>query len=159
MILVFGFKKAETLTIPFGGATGIPTNPSLSFSEFQLTIQDVYSDNFNGYSPGEFQVLDRIDDQFDGIKKVFPLTLEGEPISIRASRESNIEVDQTLLVFINDILQVPRLSYTFEGGSQITFNEAPKGEGSGIPEGDTSRILSTKVQVSLMLFLKTFWRQ
>jgi hypothetical protein len=140
----FGFKKAETLTIPFGGATGIPTNPSLSFSEFQLTIQDVYSDNFNGYSPGEFQVLDRIDDQFDGIKKVFPLTLEGEPISIRASRESNIEVDQTLLVFINDILQVPRLSYTFEGGSQITFNEAPKGEGSGIPEGDTSRILFYK---------------
>ena len=134
----------EVLTVPVGGTTGIPTDPSVSFSEFQISIQEVYSDNFNGFTPGEFQVLDRIDDLFDGTKKVFPLTLQNEPISIRASRESNIEVDQTILVFINDILQVPNVSYTFEGGSQITFNEAPKGPGSGIPEGDTSRILFYK---------------
>ena len=140
----YGFKKTEVLTVPVGGATGIPTDSSASFSEFQITIQDVYSDNFNGFTPGEFQVLDRIDNLFDGDKKVFPLTLQNEPISIRASRESNIQVDQTMLVFINDILQVPDVSYTFEGGSQITFNEAPKGPGSGIPEGDTSRILFYK---------------
>ena len=140
----YGFKKTEVLTVPVGGATGIPTDPTVSFSEFQISIQEVYSDNFNGFSPGEFQVFDRIDDQFDGEKKVFPLKLQNEPISIRASRDSNIEVDQTILVFINDILQVPNESYTFEGGSQITFNEAPKGPGSGIPEGDTSRILFYK---------------
>ncbi len=140
----YGFEKTEVLTVPVGGATGIPTDPSISFSEFQITIQDVYSDNFNGFTPGEFQVLDRIDDLFDGDKKVFPLKLQNEPISIRASRETNIQVDQTILVFINDILQVPNVSYTFEGGSQITFNEAPKGPGSGIPQGDTSRILFYK---------------
>ena len=140
----YAFEKTEILTVPVGGATGIPTDPSVSFSEFQITIQDVYSDNFNGFSPGEFEVFDRIDDQFDGIKKVFPLRLQNEPISIRASRDSNIEVDQTILVFINDVLQVPNVSYTFEGGSQITFNEAPKGPGSSVPAGDTSRILFYK---------------
>ena len=57
----YAFKKGEILTIPVGGATGIPTNTSLTFEEFQITIQDTYSDNFNGYTPGEFQVLDRID--------------------------------------------------------------------------------------------------
>ena len=137
----YGFKKGEVLTIPTGGTTGIPTDTSYSFSEFQISIQEIYSDNFLGYSPGEFQVLDRIDSKFNGIDRVFPLTLEGNPVSIKAARDSNIEVDQTLLIFINDILQVPGKSYVFEGGSQIVFNEAPKGPGSGIPEGDTSRIL------------------
>ena len=31
----------------------------------------------------------------------------------------------SLLVFINDILQVPGESYSFEGGSVLTFTEAP----------------------------------
>jgi len=140
----YAFKRGDILTVPVGGALGIPTDPSITFSEFQISIQDTYSDSFNGYSPGEFQVFDRIDNLFDGVKKVFPLTLQGQPISIRASRDSNIEVDQTLLVFINDILQVPGESYTFEGGSQITFNEAPEGPNSGVPDGDTSRILFYK---------------
>ena len=140
----YAFKRGEILTVPVGGATGIPTDTSIAFSEFQISIQDTYSDIFHGYSPGEFQVFDRIDDKFDGQKKVFPLTLENEPISIRAARDSSIEVDQTLFVFINDILQTPGESYFFEGGSQITFNEAPKGRGSGVPEGDTSRILFYK---------------
>ena len=66
----------------------------------------IYNDNFNGFSPGEFQILDRIDDDFNAINRVFPLTLQGEPVSIVAARDSNIEVDQTLLVFINDILLI-----------------------------------------------------
>ena len=140
----FGFARGERLTVPVGGTTGIPTNTSLTFDEFTLEIQDTYSDSFLGYSPGEFQVFDRIDDRFNDVDKVFPLTIGGNPVSIRAAANSNIEVDQTLLVFINDILQVPGESYTFEGGSQIIFNEAPKGPGSGIPEGDTSRILFYK---------------
>ena len=140
----FGFNKNEILTIPTGGTHGIPLDSTISFTEFQITIQDVYSDSFNAFSPGEFQILDRIDDGFDGIKRVFPLRLQGEPVSIVAASDSNIEVDQTLLVFINDVLQVPSESYTFEGGSQIIFNEAPKGPGSGVPEGDSSRIMFYK---------------
>ena len=39
-----------------------------------------------------------------------------------------------MLIFINNILLVPDVGYTFKGGSYITFKEAPK-------EGDTSKIL------------------
>jgi hypothetical protein len=41
------------------------------------------------------------------------------------------------LIFINDILQIPGGGYTFNGGSVITFTEAPK-------SGDTSKILFYK---------------
>ena len=127
-----------------GGPTGIPTDSSASFSEFKISIEETYEDQFNGYSIGEFQVLDRLDSQFDGFTRVFSLTSEGNPISIKSSPESNIEVDQTLIIFVNDVLQVPGLSYSFEGGSQVIFNEAPKGPGSGVPKGDTSRVLFYK---------------
>ena len=140
----YGYGNNEILTIPIGGPTGIPTDPSLTFNEFKISIEQTYEDQFNGYSVGEFQVLDRFDDQFDGLTRVFSLTSGGNPISIKSSTESNVEVDQTILIFINDILQVPRVSYSFEGGSQIIFNEAPKGPGSGVPKGDTSRVLFYK---------------
>ena len=31
-----------------------------------------------------------------------------------------------MLVFLNDILQIPSESYVMNGGAQITFSEAPK---------------------------------
>jgi hypothetical protein len=55
-------------------------------------------------------------------------------ISILSSKGSNINVQDTLLVFLNDVLQVPGKGYTFPGGSIITFTEPPK-------VGDTSKIL------------------
>ena len=155
----YGYGNNEVLTIPAGGPTGIPTDSSLSFSEFKISIEQTYEDQFNGYSVGEFQILDRFDDQFDGFTRVFSLTSGGNPISIKSSPESNIEVDQTLLIFVNDILQVPGLSYSFEGGSQVIFNEAPKGPDSGVPKGDTSRVLFYKgagdIDVQFTEVLKT----
>lgn len=58
-------------------------------------------------------------------------------VSIRSSRGSKINVQDVLLVFVNDILQVPGEGYTFTGGSVLTFSEAPK-------EGDTCRIIFYK---------------
>ena len=55
-------------------------------------------------------------------------------ISILSSKGSNINVQDTLLIFINDILQIPGGGYIFPGGSIITFTEPPK-------IGDTSKIL------------------
>jgi hypothetical protein len=52
--------------------------------------------------------------------------LDGLPISILAKENSKINLSSNLLVFINDILQVPNQSYVFDGGSIITFTEAPK---------------------------------
>ena len=68
---------------------------------------------------------------------IFPLRRDGNLISIRTSKGSKIDIEQVILVFINDILQVPNKGYKFDGGSLITMTEAPK-------VGDTSKILFYK---------------
>ena len=132
-----GYGVSEILTVPVGGETGIPTNTSLTFQEFQLNIDEIHDDNFNGWSVGELEVLDRIDSKFDGYTKAFGITLSENPVSIQAAKGSQIDVQMVLLVFINDILQEPGAAYIFNGGSTITFTTAPKA-------GDSSKILFYK---------------
>ena len=40
----FAYGNGEILTVPVGGATGIPT--SGTFSEFQVSIDEIYQDDF-----------------------------------------------------------------------------------------------------------------
>ena len=63
---------------------------------------------------------------FNGRDRKFPLKVSGSAITIRAKKGSNIDIQATLLVFINDILQKPGEAYKFKGGSIIEFTEAPK---------------------------------
>ena len=132
----YGYGVDQTLTIPVGGTTGIPTTRSFAgvSSEFQITIEEVYNDNFAGWTVGDFQVIDPLDSLFDGKSTSFPLKINGTQKTIQSKPGSNVNVELTLLVFINDILQVPQNGYTFNGGSYINFTEAPK-------VGDTSKIL------------------
>ena len=130
----YGYGQGEVLTVAIGGTTGIPTDTSLSFNEFQITIDKTFTDEFTGWSIGDLQVIDPIDSLFDGQRTTFPIKINGEQTTIRSRKGSSIEVKANLLIFINDILQVPDASYIFNGGSIITFNEAPK-------VGDTSKIL------------------
>ena len=46
------------LTVPTGGTTGIPTDITKTFSEFRLTIQNIHSDEFNGWTFGQLQPID-----------------------------------------------------------------------------------------------------
>jgi hypothetical protein len=138
----FGYRRGEILTVAIGGSTGIQTNTSILFDEFQITVDGVQNDEFSSWSFGDLQVFDPIDQLFDGKKKSFQLRLNNEPKSILARKGSNIDVQSTLLVFVNDILQVPGESYIFKGGSIITFKEAPKGPVDEIGgTGDTCKIL------------------
>jgi hypothetical protein len=135
--LGFGYGQEQILTVAIGGTTGIPTTGSASFREFQLSIQEIYADEFSGWSIGELEVLDNYDTLFDGSRKEFPITVSGSLISIRSAPGSPVDVQDVLLIFINDILQIPGGGYIFNGGSVITFTEAPK-------SGDTSKILFYK---------------
>jgi len=128
----YGYGQGDVLTIATGGSTGIPTTSS--FVPFEISVQKTFSDKFTGWSLGELLVLDNLDDSFDGERISFPITLSDNIITIRASSGSNVIVEDTLLVFINDILQVPGEAYSFPGGSIITFKEAPK-------VGDRSKLL------------------
>jgi len=131
----FAYGNSEILTVPVGGASGIPT--SGIFSEFQINIDEVYTDDFNGFSLGVLQVLDNLDSKFDGISKSFRISVNDVPLSIQSSPGSPVEVDKTLLIFINDILQQPEVAYNFSGGSTIEFVEAPQ-------PGDSSKLLFYK---------------
>lgn len=131
----YGYGQGEILTVPVGGLSGIPTTSDFSQSnEFQISVQRTVSDKFTGWTIGELQVLDNFDNLFDSDTRSFQLTSAGNIISIRSYRGSPIDVQATLLVFINDILQVPGEGYVFNGGSILTFTEAPK-------PGDKSKIL------------------
>jgi hypothetical protein len=128
----YGYGQGDILTVGVGGTVGIPTDTSISYEEFKITIDRTYSDSFSGWTLGNFLILDPLDSLFDGIEISFPISLNGEQRSIRS--RSNIDVQATLLIFINDVLQVPGKGYIFDGGSYITFTEPPK-------IGDTSKII------------------
>ena len=131
----YGYGIGEILRLPIGGATGIPTTST--YKEFQLTIDEIFTDEFTGWSLGTLQPLDTPQDEFDGDTRTFQMKLNDNIISIRAAKGSKIDVQDVILVFVNDILQVPGKGYTFEGGSLITFTEPPKA-------GDTCKIIFYK---------------
>ena len=125
----FGYGNDQVLTVPtFASAPGesyaIPIDAHL-FKPFKLTIDDVHHDEFNMWSMGELQALDDFSDLFDGARKVFPLTVGGEAFAIQARSGSNIVVKNTIILTINDVLQVPGEGYIFDGGGSITLTEAP----------------------------------
>jgi len=146
----FGYKEGEVVRPSIGGTTGVQT--STNYDPFQLTIEDVFRDSFNGFTVGELDVFDDLGEQFDGFKKAFDLTISGKQYSIEVAAGSNIDIAQCLIVTINDILQVPNQSYKFNGGAVIEFTEAPK-------KGDKSKIIFYKgtpsVDVVLVDILET----
>jgi len=132
--LGYGYGQNEILTVSIGGTVGIPTNPSKPFKEFQISIQNTISNKFAGWSIGELQVLDNIENLFDGYRVTFPLRVSGTLVSIRSAKGSNINIQDNLLIFLNDVLQVPGSGYQFAGGSVLTFTEPPK-------VGDTCKLI------------------
>ena len=113
----------ELSTIPF--QVGIGT------SSFNITVKNKYQDKFAGWCFGQLLELDNFDVQFNGFRKSFLITrttTSKEYYSIVAQEGSGIILQNNLLIFINDVLQKPGIDYTFNGGTRLTFNEAPKKE-------------------------------
>jgi hypothetical protein len=133
----YSYENGDILTIESGGLTGIPTDISKTFEPFLIAVDRIYNDEFSGWSVGELQKLDDIDNLFDGNRKTFPILDNGNRFAIIAKDGSNIDLNSVLLIFINDVLQEPDVAYTFNGGSLISFTEAPK-------NGDKCRIIFYK---------------
>ena len=82
--LGYAYKNSEVLTVPTGGLVGIPTDISKPFTNFELTIDQVFADLFSGWSIGDFQVIDKIENLFNGVRRNFPIKIDGTQTSIRA---------------------------------------------------------------------------
>ena len=110
---------------------GITTNPTvgIGFSEFRITVEEVITDKFSGFYPGQFIQFDNISRFFTGTKRKFTLTVtQGaltEVLSLKVDPSTDLELENNLFIYINDILQEPIVAYTFNG-SRLIFTEPPK---------------------------------
>jgi hypothetical protein len=133
----YAYKPGDILTVDTNSISGIPTVQNSTFNPFEISIQRTSTDKFSGWSIGQLQILDNIERFFTGDRVIFPLRSQGQLISILSAKGSDIVIRDNLLIFINEILQIPGKSYIFDGGSTIRFTEPPK-------VGDTCSILFYK---------------
>jgi hypothetical protein len=117
----YGYNSGEELSL----MVGIPTTPG-PFVPFKLKVDDTFDDQFSSWVIGDLQPLDSFDSFFDGRRRNFQLRISNTPISIQKNPGSTLDLDHTLLIFINDVLQIPGVSYIFNGGSVVRFIESPK---------------------------------
>ncbi len=132
--LGYSYSKGDILTVDIGGQVGIPTVSGSEFKEFQILVDQIYNDSSSLRSIGQLIIFDPIDKLFDGKRRSFPLRLNNEQTSVLSRVGSDLEVENCMLIFIDNILQVPGESYDFSGGSILRFKEAPRA-------GSTSTIL------------------
>ena len=141
----YSYGQKQVLTVSKGGSTGIPTDTNFTPEEFQITVEKTDSDKFSAWNFGELERLDNINTEFNGVRRQFAIKRNGSPVTIRAEKGSIIDVQASLIIFLNDILQVPGEAYSFDGGSVINFSEAPKGASAdGAFSGDTCKVLFYK---------------
>jgi len=125
----YGFKKGDVFK-PVGLVTAYGLSSPVS--EFQLTVLDTFSDSFAAWQFGQMDYIDTVKNYQDGSRTRFPLYYNGDLLSFERNADDPdsqlIDFDALLIVFINGILQEPKLAYQFEGGTSFTFTEAPKPE-------------------------------
>lgn len=122
-----GYRETDVLTI-----TGIPTSPHYdgTYTDFSLTVDNTSRDKFSAFTFGEMVLFDDVSSQANGSRVSFSLTrtIDGTKslVSLDAVDGATFDIRNNLLVFVNDILQIPGVSYQFDGGTKITFTESPK---------------------------------
>ena len=122
----FGFKKGDVIR-----PVGLVTERGLAnkVSDFELTVTEVFTDNFSSWDFGEFDFIDPITPLIDGERKRFPIKLNGEFLSFEINNNNKdsalIKMQNLLLIFINGVLQEPGVAYNFDGGTTFGFEVAP----------------------------------
>ena len=132
------FKKGDKFK-PVGLVTA--AHLSAPIQEFELEVLEIFNDRFSAWQFGEIDYIDSIKILQDGARRRFPLFFNGELLSFEKdltnSLSQAIDLDAVLLIFVNGVLQKPKESYTFEGGSTFIFNEPPRGESQpGLNDND-----------------------
>jgi hypothetical protein len=121
----YSFRKGDVLK-PVGLVTAAGLTSPLS--EFELTVLEVFNDNFASWQFGELDYIDSVENFQDGIRIRFPLFYNGSLLSFQKPEDSSLDLQNALLIFINGTIQEPGESYTFDGGTSFAFSVAPKPE-------------------------------
>ena len=120
----YGYNIGDVLTL-----SGIPFRTGIGTSSFKITVKNKYQSKFSGWTFGQLLELDDFSNLFNSSRRSFLLTrtiVTKEYYSINAQKDSGIILKNNLLIFLNDVLQKPETDYTFNGGTRLTFQEAPK---------------------------------
>jgi hypothetical protein len=110
---------------------GLVTDKSLSslINDFELTVTEVFKDQYSSWNFGQFDFIDSIKDLQNGVRKRFPIFYNASLLSFEVDPDnpdsSLIDLDALLLIFVNGVIQEPNKSYTFDGGSSFEFVQAP----------------------------------
>jgi hypothetical protein len=125
----YGFKKGDVIK-PVGLVTAYGLSSTVS--DFELTVLDTFTDSFSAWEFGQIDYIDSIKNYQDGIRTRFPLYYNSQLLSFEKDSSNAdsqlIDFDSLLLIFVNGILQQPKVSYQFNGGTSFTFTTPPKPE-------------------------------
>ena len=127
----YNFKVGDVFK-PVGLVTDRFLNTSELISDFELTVTDVFRDQYSSWNFGDFDFIDSIKDLQDGARKRFPIVYNASLLSFEVDENnpnsSLINLDALLLIFINGVVQNPGEAYTFDGGTSFEFSQAPDPE-------------------------------
>ena len=121
----YSFRKGDVFK-PVGLVTAAGLTSPLS--EFELTVLEVFNDNFASWQFGELDYIDSIKNFQDGVRIRFPLFYNGSLLSFQKPEDSSLDLQNSLLIFINGVVQEPGESYIFDGGTSFAFSIPPKPE-------------------------------
>ena len=123
----YNFRRGDIFK-PVGLVTAKGFNQPIE--EFRLAVLETYNDNFAAWQFGELNLIDSVKEFQDGSRLNYPLYYEGQLLSFQTNVEDPdsqvIDFDSLLVIFVNGILQEPKIAYEFNGGSAVRFLTAPK---------------------------------
>ena len=97
----YNFKLGDVFK-PVGlvTAAGVTT-----MTDFELTVLDVFTDQYSSWNFGQFDFIDSIKDLQDGSRTRFPLIYNANLLSFEKEENSLLDLKSLLLIFINGVVQ------------------------------------------------------
>ncbi len=124
----YNFKVGDVFK-PVGLVTDRFLNTSQLINDFELTVTEVFRDQYSSWNFGEFDFIDSVKELQNGERTRFPLIYNSSLLSFEVDEDnpdsSLIDLDALLLIFVNGVVQDPGESYTFDGGTSFEFTVAP----------------------------------
>ena len=124
MSVGIGSTSVYTITINVGAAAAPSPRTDLVFN-----VQETFNDSFASWQLGEFDYIDSIKSLQNGVRTRFPLYKNSQLLSFQKNpsdaTSSLIDFDTILLIYVNGVMQEPKVAYEFTGGTTFSFTAAP----------------------------------